>query len=230
MLRITHAPAFVSFTGVDRASLLPELEMLSSMYPIEWGILIDPAREGQPLFPTDEVREEIGRAGLRLSAHICGEPARLIADGHDPALNLAGFSRAQINHSRSGSGAAAIANVARYGALAGVRPGLQCQGAFPEVTGIDWLYDVSFGTGAKPVSWPDLMSAQTFCGFSGGLTPNNVQNVLAQLRVAPGVPYWIDIESGVRSSGSFDIDKCAKVCELVFGPPRILTVHARRLP
>ena len=42
MKRDPRKPAFITFTGVDRAELLPGMIELTAMYPIEWGILLDP--------------------------------------------------------------------------------------------------------------------------------------------------------------------------------------------
>jgi hypothetical protein len=211
-------PAFITFTGVDSAESIPSMQSLASQFPIEWGILIDPAQEGNPLFPTEKERSALLRAGLRLSAHVCGVPARAIVDGRQPELNLGGFSRVQINHGRTGSSMQEILNSIEYGARAGVRPALQCQGPFPSIMGVDWLYDTSFGTGAQTDAWPELPAGQPFCGYAGGLAPDNVQQNLLRMPVATGIPFWIDMESGVRTDGRFDIAKCAAVCEAVFGP------------
>ena len=43
-------PAYITFTGIDRADLLPGMLALSARYPIEWGVLLDLAQEGSPLF------------------------------------------------------------------------------------------------------------------------------------------------------------------------------------
>jgi hypothetical protein len=131
-------------------------------------------------------------------------------------VQFAGFSRLQINHGRAGSTAQQIRHGRDFAAGQGMRAVLQCQGAFPQDAGVDWLFDVSFGTGAAPRDWPPLSSSQPFCGFSGGLGPDNVRARLAYAPVAPGVAYWIDMESGVRTDGRFDTAKCAAVCAAVF--------------
>ena len=49
-------------------------------------------------------------------------------------------------------------------------------------------------------------------------SPHNVIELLsARLIVAMGVPFWIDIETGVRTDGLLDVDKCAAVCAAVYG-------------
>jgi hypothetical protein len=211
-------PAYITFTGVDHAGLVDGMRALSALYPVEWGVLIDRAQEGAPLFPAGPVRSQLQRAGLRLSAHICGEAARAIVEGREPGLALDGFSRVQINHGRTGSGEEAIVHSQRFAARHGVRAALQCQGDFPDDQRVDWLYDVSFGTGARPVSWPGIAGQRGFCGFSGGLGPDTVLAVLSALYIGAGAAYWIDMESGVRSGSRFDLAKCAAVCRAVYGP------------
>jgi hypothetical protein len=210
-------PVFITFTGADSVDSIAAMQALSVSYPIEWGVLIDPVQEGNPLFPGEIARRALARSGVRLSAHVCGEAARAIVDGRKPSIDLAGFSRLQINHGRAGSNVQEILNSIDFAAAAGVRAALQCQGAFPSIIGVDWLYDVSFGTGAQAGNWPALSSAQPFCGYSGGLGPDNVRSRLEDVPVAPGVPFWIDMESGVRTQGRFDVEKCRTVCEAVFG-------------
>lgn len=209
-------PAYITFTGVDRADLLPGMLALSARYRLEWGVLIDPAREGMPLFPSASVRRALQGAPLRLSAHVCGDAARAIADTGDAVLDLAGFSRIQVNHGRDGSGESAIRHCATFAARHGVRAALQCQDAFPADERVDWLYDVSFGTGVRPARWPAVRGALPFCGYSGGLGPATVGDALRSFPVSPGAAYWIDMESGVRTDGRFDLARCAEVCRIVF--------------
>jgi hypothetical protein len=210
-------PSFITFTGVDHAGLLPGMRNLSRRFPIEWGVLIDPEQEGSPLYPGTGERQLIQASGLRLSAHICGPAAQSIVRGHDSKLNLQGYSRIQINHSRNGANELAILNSQAFGDRWNIRVALQCQDAFPADSRVDWLYDVSFGTGTMPVTWPAIVCAQPLCGYSGGLGPKTIADLLGQFPVAIGVPFWIDMESGVRTDGLFDLQKCTTVCELVFG-------------
>src|SRR5882757_5778729 len=210
-------PAFITFTGVARADLLPGMRVLSRRFPIEWGVLIDLEREDRPLYPRQSERQIIQASALRLSAHVCGAAARSIVEGSEPELDLGGFSRLQINHSRDGSSELEVLNSCAFSARHNVRVALQCQGPFPTDSRVDWLYDVSFGTGKTPSAWPSIISGEPLCGYSGGLSPTTLTGVLPKFPVAQGIPFWIDMESGVRTDGQFDLEKCASVCELVFG-------------
>ena len=216
MTTVCTPPAYITFTGIDRADLLPGMLALSARYPIEWGVLLDVAQEGSPLFPPAGVRRVLQSAPLRLSAHICGVAARSIVETGDAPIDLAGFSRVQINHGRAGSNDGEIHNSAIFGARQGVRSALQCQGDFPSDTRVDWLYDVSFGTGVRPTSWPAAKPGLPFCGYSGGLGPDTVRDTLLKFQIATGASYWIDMESGVRTENRFDLAKCEAVCSIVF--------------
>ncbi|MDM3872356.1 hypothetical protein QSV34_13450 [Porticoccus sp. W117] len=213
-------PAFVTFTGVDRSDIIPSLLDLSERYPIEWGVLVDPEQEDNNLFPTLEERLKVQSSGLCLSAHICGIPAAEIVQGKNPNyLQLSGFSRLQINHSRDGSTEEQISNAHRFASSMGMRAALQCQGDFPDEPRADWLYDVSFGLGTKPTSWPPMGPRSTFCGYSGGLSPETIESTFSALPLteSDNKQFWVDMESGVRTDGWLDVDKCEQVCKLIFG-------------
>jgi hypothetical protein len=214
-------PSFIAFTGVDRPHLLPGMKQLSASYPIEWGVLVDSAQEDSALFPHAEIREALlAERDLRWAAHVCGAAAKAIAaDPLTAPLAPAGVLRVQINHSFKGSTPTQVAAARDYGRRLGVRAVLQCSGAFPIAqTGVDWLYDVSFGTGARPDRWPAPPPAEgPFCGYSGGIGPDTVGEILARIAAPQGALYWIDMESGVRTDGAFDLAKCEAVCRAVYG-------------
>ncbi|MEM6680681.1 MAG: phosphoribosylanthranilate isomerase [Pseudomonadota bacterium] len=210
-------PEFITFTGLDTSSALADAEALSQIYPIEWGVLLDPAQVGASLFPNHTIVTAIRSSPLRLSAHICGAAARDIALNGDADIDLAGFSRAQINHGVKGSDEAQIENCAVFGARRGLRAALQCQGDFPQDTRVDWLFDVSFGAGIAPAQYPAISADNPIVGISGGLGPGNIAAVLRSLQVAPNARYWIDMESRIRTNGMLDLGKCRAVCEAVFG-------------
>ena len=213
-------PCFIAFTGVDHADLLPGMQRLSERYPIEWGVLVDPAQEDRPLFPRPETRKALRAApGLRWAAHICGAAARaIVSDPTGAPLAPTGVQRVQVNHGFQGSDAVQVAAAQDYGRRLGVRTVLQCQGDFPDQPGVDWLFDVSFGTGVRPDRWPAPPSpGGPFGGYSGGIGPDTVREILSRIAAPQGALYWIDMESGVRTGGAFDLAKCEAVCRAVYG-------------
>lgn len=212
-------PSFVAFTGVDSADLIPGMQALARKYPIEWGVLVDDDKTDDILFADPDVRVALlATPGLRYAAHVCGEQARLIAnDPKSASLDLSRFQRLQVNHSFSGSSQEQIENVVRFGRANTIRAMLQTLTEFPQDTRLDWLYDTSFGTGKSPSSWPALPSKTgPLCGYSGGIRPENVAEILDAINAPVGAQYFIDMESGVRTDGQFDLAKCEAVCRAVF--------------
>ena len=216
---MTTLPSFIAFTGVDDSALAGGLQELSSRYPIEWGILVDDDQTDKQLFPTRQERDKLlATPGLRWAAHVCGEQARRIANAPETAdVALTGFQRLQVNHSFSGSSSAHIEKVVRFGRSRGLRTLLQCSGEFPADSRLDWLFDVSFGTGVKPDRWPAAPDGGPFCGYSGGIGPDNVREIVAAIAAPSDTAFWIDMESGVRSDERFDLAKCEAVCRAVYG-------------
>lgn len=212
-------PAFIAFTGVDRLGVLPGLKSLSARYPIEWGVLVDPDQEDKSLFPDAATRKMLlAEPDLRWAAHICGAGARdIVAAPLTTVVEVTGVQRVQLNHSFAGSAPNHVEAARDYGRRMGVRTVLQCAGAFPTESGVDWLYDVSFGTGVRPSDWPQLNPNGSFCGYSGGIGPSTVVEILDHIAAPSGALYWIDMESGVRTDGAFDLDKCEAVCRAVYG-------------
>lgn len=211
-------PTFIAFTGVDSVETISAMQALSRHFPIEWGVLVDDTKD-ERLFADPDVRARLLEApGLRYAAHVCGEQAGLIAN--DPAhatIDLAGFQRLQVNHGFSGSTAAQIENCVRFGRSQTIRTMLQTIGAFPDDARLDWLFDTSFGTGKTPGTWPAMAPAGPFCGFSGGIGAHNAARVVDAIDAPAGSQYWIDMESGVRTVGRFDLAKCEAVCRAVYG-------------
>ncbi len=216
---MAQMPTFIAFTGVDRVENIEALQALSARYPVEWGMLIDDDQIEKPLFPDAAARRAFLTAGgMRFAAHVCGKEARKIANTpNNVAVDLTGFQRIQVNHSSTGSTADQIENTLRFGRTLGVRTMLQCKGTFPEEARLDWLFDTSFGTGVAPSFWPSLPQTGPFCGYSGGINPHNVNEIVRKINAPEGAQYWIDMESGIRTDGWLDLSKCEAVCRAVYG-------------
>jgi hypothetical protein len=212
---MARAPEFIVFTGADDAVSVAGMAALAADYPVEWGILFDPARQGSdPRYPDTPAQSRFATSGLRLAAHLCGRHSQAIIDGRSPAadlhVNLARFRRIQVNHRRP-----VPAAIAAFQHACGIRCIAQCRHAFPDDHSIDWLFDRSGGRGRAPPAWPAWPGR--LVGYAGGIGPDNVADIVARID-APG-PYWIDMESKVRTADRFDLALCRRVCEAVYGPP-----------
>jgi hypothetical protein len=232
-------PDIITFTGVDDFTNPYEMVRLSNEYPmIEWGVLFSPKLQGTGRYPSLETVDRLAHMeihtdhiGFQLAAHICGGHSReLIRTGSIPEIekflipqrkfNEKRFVRVQINTADPDVQPGHLFN---WGERLRLRVILQTRGdAFPQDNRVNWLYDRSGGRGEVPASFPPLDPATSdspFCGFAGGITPDNVVEVLERIDAPLDTPYWIDMESGVRTDDLFDLAKCRRVCEAVWGAP-----------
>jgi hypothetical protein len=215
-------PAFITFTGVDKHTNPAELVQLADDYPVEFGLLFSPKRQGVELRypPLEELHWFAEELPVRWAAHLCGGDAREVIERgmsrHDPLLRRT-FQRVQINTADTDVKPSQIGN---WAASLNLRAILQCRGPFPQVASVDVLYDCSGGRGIVPSEWPETVFT-TFCGYAGGLRPDNVAEAVEQMGLMAAGAYWIDMESGVRSDDDrFSVAKCRAVCEAVYGAPR----------
>lgn len=210
-------PLFITFTGVDARTNVENMRWISDRYPVEWGILFSRSRQGvENRYPALDTAMRVMESGLRIASHICGEMAREImgyAAGDPCRFPMHRARRVQINHPHPSVPAAQ-----RFGQMEGKRCILQCRGAvFPPEHDVDWLYDVSGGNGLRPGVWP--AHPGRLVGYAGGINADNVLDTIKSINGLMGRcgPYWIDMESGVRTDDWFDLVKVREVCALVYG-------------
>lgn len=204
-------PEFITFTGADDRTDVAGMGALADRFPIEWGILFSPSRQGvDNRYPGGEAQSRFAQSGLRLSAHLCGAYARAIMTGenlHVP-IGLGIFKRIQINHV-----APSVSAINAFRRGWGPRCIAQARGSeFPPDTSIDWLFDTSGGRGKEPESLPEYPGR--LVGYAGGLGPDNVGSAIQ--RIGATGPYWIDMESRVRTDNWFDLSLCEQVCRAVY--------------
>ncbi|UFX42147.1 phosphoribosylanthranilate isomerase [Bradyrhizobium sp. 41S5] len=211
-------PEFITFTGIDNWTELHDIHVLALKYPVEFGILCSPTRQGtDPRYPDGDALSRFMWSKLRMSAHLCGDYSRRIMAGESIVetiqVDLGYFARIQVNHADP-----APAKIIQFRSGWGnMRAIAQTRGdTFPTDTSVDWLFDRSGGTGAAPTAWPMHPGGDRLVGYAGGISPDNITGVMTVLEQMPG-RYWIDMESGVRTDDRFDIAKCRAVCEAVFG-------------
>lgn len=219
MRSIADKPRFITFTGADDHTNISAMATLSSQYPIEWGILFSPKRQGTGRYPTLDFVRDLMAAKLRYAAHLCGAAAREVVQSHssryDESLSEH-FERVQVN---TADRCVDTAGMRDWAQRIGVRPILQCRGEFPEDQNAEWLFDASGGTGLVPASWPSARPGAEILGYAGGLDPVNVADAVA-IFGATAENYWIDMETSLRDEDDrFDLARCRRVCEAVYGRP-----------
>lgn len=210
-------PELITFTGVDEHTDLEILSALSALYPgkVEWGVLVSRKQQaaGNSRYPSDTFIESLRGRGLRLAAHLCGAIAERANQNETLGFTLSGFNRVQVNHGAPNvSFLTALASEERVSVIAQSRDPYVIERGGE----ISWLYDCSGGRGVRPEKFPEARGDEGWCGYAGGIGPDNVLEVLAKID-APR--FWIDMESGVRDTfDRFDLDKVRSVLETVYGP------------
>lgn len=212
-------PAFITFTGVDDATDPTDLVALADDYPVEFGLLISPKRQGvEPRYlRLTTIKWLLGELPEVFAIHLCGSAAReVVQDGISAQYDdlMPYVDRVQINIVDHSVHPHLIGD---WAAKRNVRAILQARGKFPKIAPVDVLFDASGGRGIVPAEWPYAVKS-TFCGYAGGLKPENVAAAVNVIDFRAGQRYWIDMESGVRDEHDrFSIDKCREVCEAVYG-------------
>lgn len=203
-----HSPKLITFTGVDDRTQIDGLKYLSALFPIEWGILLS-ATNKDARYPSTQTIKELLQTGLNLSGHFCGRWARDVAAGLIRLpFCIDNFQRLQINGKIEQQGGMHYLTKNRNGVIVQCKTFSNAEGYYQE------LFDVSGGKGIHPVEFP--VYPNIYCGYAGGINPRNVLHTLDAIS-SPSNEYWIDMESGVRTNGWFDIEKVQRVCELVYG-------------
>lgn len=229
----------VSLTGADDRVAPASLAALSAQYPFaEWAILYFPEKDGTPRNPSAPWREKFLALDLPYTAaHLCG--SRVFHALLDPELahsvisDLSRYRRIQVNINARRPEFTDEEVLAIYRTLhqAGLRVILQHHAGSERVIEqflydldeegmkrVDILFDASKGTGQRPDAWPAPHRFNLFCGYAGGLGPEvlaaelpKIKAAVAQAQARRDVPYWIDMESGIRTDNAFDLDKAAQV-------------------
>ncbi len=227
----------VSLTGADDRVAPASLAALSAEYPFaEWAILYFPEKDGTPRNPSAPWREKFLALDLPYTAaHLCG--SRVFHALLDPELahsvisDLSRYRRIQLNINARRPEFTDEEVLAIYRTLhqAGLRVILQHHAGSERVIEqflydldedgmkrVDILFDASKGTGQRPDAWPAPHRFNLFCGYAGGLGPDALEVELPKIKAAVAqsrrdLPFWIDMESGIRTENTFDLEKVGKV-------------------
>jgi len=216
----------VTITGADDSIDINTLVQFQKKFPfVEWGILLNLYNAGSNKFPSSKwlgnCLAAITRDKLNTSAHLCGIYAKDVMKGPDKyntIQNLKGlFNRFQINFNFKTSGEYDMEYITQLLSTIDTTFIFQYnksnEGVLKEfltknkkISNVNILFDSSGGRGTMIKQIPTPFNIYT--GYSGGLTPNNVEQFCTDLIKFPNdSTVWVDVESGVRTDNKFDIDK-----------------------
>ncbi len=225
-MQTTNLPKHITFTGVDEHTDIRRLIFISGLFhgKVEWGILLSPNMTGKhiryPALETvNEVLNRVTRFPIKMAAHLCGGYAReVLAHGSnilDPFIK-GSFGRVQLNASGWDFDAERLNLINGWKDKVGVSDLiLQCRVQFPSSSQVHWLFDNSGGKGIFPKNWLEPAGSE-FRGYAGGIDPENVESAVINIG-QKCQNYWLDMETGVRTDDKFDLDKCLRVLETVYG-------------
>lgn len=230
----------VTLTGADNSIDPKQLIELSRKYPfVEWGILVSGKRFGTGRFPSMDWMLRLSdllvmypEVKVNLACHLCGQYVRDLLNANWAAMDEQMkdvwhiFQRVQINtHGQPHSYNMGFFDFVGHWGRSGKEFILQYDTANYHLLvdaaytakNVSTLYDMSHGAGTLPSQWPQ--SHKVFKnGYAGGLGPANVEQELHRIAQAAGnSPFWIDMETKIRSNADelFDLEKCREVLDLM---------------
>lgn len=225
---------YVTLTGADDKTSIDGLLDLSAEFPfVEWGILFSQNRQGGTRYPSWHWVDHLCIfTHLHLCAHLCGQWVTDAMQGRLSILDRQGIDRAfgsiQLNCYQDRL-RQAMTSEPLWRAISVIHNGRKpviLGGNYSGVTidvekflnaGVYPLFDTSGGHGKLPQVWRSPFTTEygtpLFCGYAGGLGPDNIEKELFRIAEAAGeASIWIDMESKLRNSkDEFDLKKCRQV-------------------
>jgi hypothetical protein len=227
----------VTITGADDDVEPEKLAELSEMFPfVEWGILWSSKRSGHARrYPSRAWLDMACLKKCRLALHLCGRVARDVLSGpvhHMPlGMDMTRFARVQLNGYQAPADFGFIEfarlrttqwilQVPEMDRFRSAEVDVALLGGRPKAS---ILFDPSGGKGLTFMDHregiPGSLSGQGM-GFAGGIGPTNVVQAVMECDRF-GEPFWIDMESGVRTNDEFDLALVRVVLEKCKGLVRL---------
>lgn len=209
----------VTFSGIDETANIKDLQKIQEENNfVEYGILLSKKRMGQETrYPSLSWIENLQH--LNLSGHLCGEWARNF-DRMNFSTIWRKFDRIQFNIKTFDNldelieklfqdcGKQYIFSVSDFNSEIIRKIRQKGLDAVP-------FYDMSGGRGVLSENYPEPIDY--YCGFAGGLGPDNLENELNKIKqVCKNKTIWIDMESSIRNSDDkIDVEKIKTCIEIV---------------
>jgi hypothetical protein len=221
----------VTISGADDNVDIKALENLSKKYPyVEWGILVSSLKSNpiKSRYPSEIWLRKFVHAKVKKSIHLCSEAARVFAGNEKSKEDyyflqsllplIAKFDRVQLNYANQLNDIEADIVSSNIEDCYMQNFILQMNGDSDEVfkkikseltpdfnVNIHPFLDVSQGKGIEG-HWEFDFKYKGFKGFAGGININNIDSVIKKITENnPTNPFWIDMETGVRTNNQFDL-------------------------
>ena len=217
----------ITLTGVDNDTNVQQALALAQRFPLlEWGVLYSPTRAGQGgRYPSVEravaFLTAMRAANVPTAVHLCGQGVFGALDGSDvDAVRLAQLAgRVQMNFNQKRQ-PVDLPSLERWIEVHNKPVITQHNSANDSV----WttlrnpmhqvLFDASGGRGVLADGWSAPLNGK-FCGYAGGLGPDNVRAQVEQIDAVCDRRFWIDMEQSLRTDDVFDLTLCERVLQAV---------------
>lgn len=218
----------ITITGIDELTDINALQELQEKFQwAEFGILFSKHwyENGQRYPNPDHLLPSLADRGLNLSAHICGSMAREIVttDIWQPFIELTDywntlFDRIQLNVAPMWfpgiqSSPLSLPNCCKE-LIIQQRSTMEIdvyKAMDNKRNYVSILFDQSGGRGIG-LNMSDMnLNPFIKAGYAGGINADNVADVLNHLFKKANHPFWIDVESGVRTRDYLDLEKVYKL-------------------
>lgn len=204
----------LTFTGVDQNTNLDELPL-----GVEIGVLFTWHTEGRPRYPS---RSACSRILARLSSthatalHVCGVKARKALLNYALPDLTHNVSRIQVNGFIFEEEIDGLCSLySDHEIITQYQGGLLQEGLEAISSNHSLLVDSSGGTGVLPEEWVRPNTRKTV-GFAGGIGPDNIVEVLEDLKEVASGDWWIDMESSLRDERDwFNCDAAKSVLNAI---------------
>ena len=220
---------YCTFTGIDEKFSLEQLEILASRHPfLEWGILFSTTSNNNR-YPNEkwfelvlpQIFNIIEKTNNSLALHVCGKETINLIDNTNSFFDflLPHFNRVQLNFIYSDDKKDKLMDLFKY------YPDInfitqdnyqnrQIKYEFLDIENHSILFDSSGGRGFIPKEINPPLTDK-FCGYAGGMGPDNIQKMLSIIDDVCEQPYWIDMENNIRTNDWLDYSKCLEVAKVV---------------
>lgn len=218
----------ITITGVDEHTDIDGLHELQEKFPwAEFGILFSKHwQENGQRYPSPAyILPDLADRGLHLSAHICGSMARELVETNiwQPLIELMEyytylFDRIQMNvatMSFPGIQSSPLSTPFFCKELIIQQRSTMDIDVYKAMDNkrnyVSILFDQSGGRGQILDLTNINHNPHIKAGYAGGINPDNVSKILTLLFEKANHPFWIDVESGVRTRDYLDLEKVYKL-------------------
>lgn len=231
----------ISFIGIDSDTNLNELKKLPTLtkHKIEFGILYSENKmDNSQRYPNKkEILKMLDglnsqETNFTLSLHLCGQSVSKFLSMNEEIIALCKkFNRVQLNIPagefknssnlfKKLNNILSLIDASRLPFIVVLQYNSRNKELLDNFINenfhyrncFDILFDNSGGLG-KEIDTPFPQINNIYCGYAGGINPDNINTIVEKINTVAKQSYYIDMESGIREDDLFSIQKCQMLLE-----------------